>query len=459
MNPPRPEISAGPKAHDIAHPSQFKKPVSQKQSTQNRNPAVSTWWDRRARSLVLKGLSKIQQGHLVIREFGHQFEFGQANNRHGLDGETLSATIEIIHPCVYRKLILGGPIGVAEAFMVGDWQTPDLTRVVRVMARNLGVLNTMGKGLAALSKLLVKGFHWLNRNTQSGARKNISAHYDLGNDFFELFLDPTMMYSAGIFPHADASMEEASQFKLDRICYKLGLQPSDHLLEIGTGWGAMAIHAAKHYGCRVTTTTISQKQFDYAKQRIAEQGLEPKITVLFEDYRNLKGQYDKLVSIEMIEAVGHQYYPAYFKQCDALLKPDGLMLLQSITIESQRFERAKNNVDFIKRYIFPGGCLPSTTVILETLTQHTDFNLIHHEDITNHYVKTLACWRKAFMNNLDAVRSLGHDEIFIRMWLFYFCYCEGGFAERAIGDAQMLLAKPENRRQYLPGLTQPVLPQ
>ena len=438
--------SASQDVQGIAQQPKLKKKIKQL------NQAIPNWWDHRARQLVFKTLSNINQGHLIVKESGHQIEFGNKNNHDGLNGETLSATIDIIHPSVYREFIVGGTIGVAEAFMIGDWQTPDLTQVIRVMVRNIKVLNAVDDGaLAILSKPIIKGLHWLNRNTQSGSRKNIAAHYDLGNDLFELFLDPTMMYSCGIFPHTQASMEEASIYKLDRICKKLDLKPSDHLLEIGTGWGAMAIHAAKHYGCQVTTTTISQEQFDYAQQKIQQENLQDKITLLFKDYRLLTGQYDKIVSIEMIEAVGHRFYPTYFKQCDALLKPDGLMLLQAITIEDQRFERAKNNVDFIQRYIFPGGSLPSNTEILKTLTSHTDFNLVHLEDITEHYARTLACWREAFLENLDQVKALGYDEIFIRMWLFYFAYCEGGFAERAIGDVHMLLAKSLNRRPAVLG--------
>ena len=417
----------------------------------NNSAYSQTYMDKLAKRLVLKAFAKIQQGHLQIRDHGEIWNFGNQNNQHGTQQQSLTASIDVNHPGIYKDMLLGGTIGIGEAYMVGDWDSPDLTQLIRVMVRNMDVLHSVDDGLASLSKPFIRTLHWLNRNSKDGSRKNIAAHYDLGNDLFEKFLDPTMMYSCGIFPHESASMEEASLYKLDRICKKLRLKPSDHLLEIGTGWGSMAIHAAKHYGCHVTTTTISQEQHDWAKEKIQEEGLENKITLLFEDYRHLKGKFDKLVSIEMIEAVGHKFYPTYFQQCAQLLKPDGLMLLQAITIEDQRFDRAKNNVDFIQRYIFPGGSLPSNTEILKNITKHTDLNLVHLEDITPHYVKTLAAWRHQFNANLSDIKALGYDSVFIRMWLFYLCYCEGGFAERAIGDVHMVLAKPLNRSDSLLG--------
>jgi len=294
---------------------------------------------------------------------------------------------------------------------------------------------------------LHKAFHFLHRNSLSGSRKNIGAHYDLGNDMFEQFLDPTMMYSSGIFEHQAMTMEQASIAKLDRICQKLQLDENDHLLEIGTGWGGFAIYAAKNYGCKVTTTTISQQQFDYAEQRIKDEGLEDRITLLCEDYRNLSGQYDKLVSIEMIEAVGHAYYKNYFQHCSNLLKPEGMMLLQSITIADQRYQAASKEVDFIQRYIFPGGSLPSVNVIAKNVSDHTDMRFYHLEDIGAHYATTLANWRERFFSNIETIHKLGYSETFVRMWDFYLCYCEGGFRENSIGTIQLLLTKPLCRRE------------
>jgi cyclopropane-fatty-acyl-phospholipid synthase len=299
-----------------------------------------------------------------------------------------------------------------------------------------------------LGQWMLKVFHWFNRNTYEGSRKNISAHYDLGNDFFSLFLDPGLMYSAAMYPTPDATLAQASVYKLQRVCEKLQLKSSDHLLEIGTGWGGMAIYAARHYGCRVTTTTISQQQYEAAKARVVAEGLEAKVEVLFDDYRDLRGNFSKLVSIEMIEAVGHEHYGQYFECCSQLLAPKGLMLLQAITISDQRYEQARRSVDFIQRYIFPGGCLPSIAVISDKVSQKTDMNIIAVEDIGDHYAQTLNQWREGFLARLEEVRAQGFDERFIRMWEFYLCYCEGGFLERSIGTAQVLLAKPDYRPAF-----------
>ncbi|MCB2069151.1 MAG: class I SAM-dependent methyltransferase, partial [Ottowia sp.] len=280
---------------------------------------------------------------------------------------------------------------------------------------------------------------------RTGSRKNIAAHYDLGNDFFKLFLDPTMMYSSALFPSADASLEEASVAKLDELCRQLELRSEDHLLEIGTGWGGMAIHAARHYGCRVTTTTISREQYQYACEQVQQAGLQDRVTVLCEDYRNLTGRYDKLVSIEMIEAVGHAFYSDYFQRCSALLKPEGKMVIQAITIADQRYDSARKSVDFIQRYIFPGGCLPSLAVISDHLARDTDMQMVHLRDITADYALTLAHWRERFMAAQEAVLRQGFDRSFIRMWEFYLAYCEGGFRERIIGTVQLAFAKPGYR--------------
>jgi cyclopropane-fatty-acyl-phospholipid synthase len=294
-------------------------------------------------------------------------------------------------------------------------------------------------------RLGLKLAHRFNRNTHDGSRKNISAHYDLGNDFFRLFLDPTMMYSSALFAGQRATLEDASIAKLDEICRQLELEADDHLLEIGTGWGGMAIHAARNYGCRVTTTTISREQFEHATAMVAEAGLQDRVTVLCEDYRHLEGRYDKLVSIEMIEAVGHQFYSNYFSCCSQLLKPGGKMVIQAITMSDQRYLQARDNVDFIKRYIFQGGCLPSIAVISDHLARDTDMQMVHLRDITPDYALTLAHWRERFMERLEDVREMGFDDQFIRMWEFYLAYCEGGFRERIISTVQLAFAKPAYR--------------
>ena len=286
--------------------------------------------------------------------------------------------------------------------------------------------------------------HQLRRNTKAGSRRNIEEHYDLGNDFYALFLDSTMNYSSGIFPHESSSMLEASLTKMDWIGHKLQLKPTDHVLEIGTGWGGLAIHLAKHFGCRVTTTTISKQQYAYAKQKVAAEGLEDRITLLLSDYRDLEGTYDKVVSIEMIEAVGHQYFDQYFGKCSSLLKDDGLMLIQAITMSQQNYSQHIKNIDFIRRYVFPGGCLPSIVAIGESVGRSTDMRTVHQEDITEHYVRTLQKWLQRFHGQMSQIRRLGYDQSFIRLWHFYLCYCEAAFAERRVHNVQMIFAKPRS---------------
>jgi cyclopropane-fatty-acyl-phospholipid synthase len=336
-------------------------------------------------------------------------------------------------------------VGAGESYIHGRWSCDELTALVRILVKNRDVLLDMDSGTARLTRPLQKMFHWYNRNTRNGSRRNIAAHYDLGNDFYGLWLDERMMYSSAIFEHADRSLEAASVAKLDRICRKLKLTPDDHVLEIGTGWGGFAIYAAENYGCRVTTTTISSQQHDYARDAIAKAGLEQRITLLQSDYRDLESQYDKLVSIEMIEAVGHEFHDTYFSKCCELLKKDGLMLLQAITIADQHYERAKKTVDFIKRYIFPGGCLTSVTAMSDTLTRVTDMRIVDLEDIGPHYATTLRRWHERFSDSIDEVRGMGFSEEFIRMWRYYLCYCEGAFMERAIGNVQMLMMRPDAR--------------
>lgn len=396
------------------------------------------------RRAVLRQLENLRHGLLIIHEAGDSLHFGDPQAR-------LRAEILVNDPAVWGLVAGNGSIGSGEAYIHGYWSTPDLTAVIRIFVANLDVLDAMEGGLARLGRPLIQGLHWLNRNTRQGSRRNIAAHYDLGNDLFEQFLDPTMMYSAAMFRSADDSLEQAQLNKLERICQKLALQPSDHLLEIGTGWGSMALYAATRYGCRVTTTTLSREQHAHTERRIRELGLEDRVTLLLEDYRDLDGQYDKLVSIEMIEAVGHRYLPTYFKQCARLLKPDGLMLLQAITIRDQRYEQACKSVDFIQRYIFPGGALPSMQKMLDVVTRHTDFNLHHMEDFGLHYARTLRLWHDNLRHARQRLEQLGYDDYFYRLWEFYLCYCEGGFLERTIGTVQLLLAKPAARPAPLLG--------
>ena len=393
-----------------------------------------------SRRVLLRVLANMEVGSLTIHEGGKVIRLGETGNP-----DAPHAEVHVHDPLAYRRILTGGSIAAGESYMLGDWSTPDLTQVTRLFCANMAMMEQMEAGQSWLVRMGLKLAHGLNRNTRDGSRKNISAHYDLGNDFFRLFLDPTMMYSSALFRDATMPLEEASVAKLDEICRQLELQSGDHLLEIGTGWGGMAIHAAKHYGCRVTTTTISREQFDHAKARVKEEGLEGSVTVLCEDYRNLRGSFDKLVSIEMIEAVGHQFYSDYFRRCSALLKPEGKMVIQAITITDQRYIQARDSVDFIKRYIFPGGCLPSIAVIADHLARDTDMQRVHLRDITDDYALTLAHWRERFMSRLDAVRRLGFDSRFIRMWEFYLSYCEGGFRERVIGTVQLAFAKPGYR--------------
>lgn len=394
------------------------------------------WVATLAKSQVLKRLQALRIGKLTIVDGDHRHVFGQAGQ------PALQATIFVTDPRFYGEIAFGGSIGAGEAYMLGYWHADSLTNVVRLMVVNQSVMDTLEGGYQWLSKPLLKLLHWLNSNNEAGSQKNIAAHYDLGNALFQLFLDPTMMYSSAMFDEDTPTLQAASERKLQVICDKLQLKPTDHVIEIGTGWGGFAIYAAKHYGCHITTTTISEQQYHLAQARILEAGLQDQITLLKKDYRHLQGQYDKLVSIEMIEAVGHQFYDTYFKQVSHLLKPDGLALIQAITIADQRYDSAIRSVDFIQRYIFPGSNIPSNTAMLTSMTRASDLRLIDLQDIGLHYATTLRLWRENFFANIEAVRQLGYSEAFVRMWDFYLSYCEGGFAECALGDVHLLLAKP-----------------
>lgn len=402
-------------------------------------PGLLSDWTRRRLIARLQGLD----GGTLVIEAGHQIW------RLGRGGPEVR--LRVRDPRFWIEVALGGTVGAGEAYVAGAWSCDDLVALTRLLLRNRPVLMGMEGGLARLSTPIHGFLHRLRRNSRAGSRRNIAAHYDLGNDFYRLWLDETLMYSCALFEPPVVSLAEASTAKLERICRKLDLQPSDHLLEIGSGWGGFALHAARRYGCRVTTATISPAQYELARARITAAGFGDRVEVLLSDYRDLAGQFDKLVSIEMVEAVGADYLETYLRQCSQLLKPDGIMLLQAITIADQRYQAALREVDFIQKHIFPGGFLPSVTALTRALTRAGDLRTVHLEDIGPHYAETLRHWRHNFWREIEAVRGLGFDERFIRMWDFYLCYCEGGFRERDLGTVQMLLAKPGWRGAALLG--------
>jgi cyclopropane-fatty-acyl-phospholipid synthase len=396
--------------------------------------------DRIARRLVLRLLSRMRRGELVLVEGSRRLRFGGPRQE-----RSPSAELRVHSQRFYREF-LRGSIGLGEAYADGLWDCADLVSLTRIGALNMSRLDTLRRALSPLLAPLQRIASRLARNTPARARKRIAAHYDLGNELFSQFLDRTMMYSCAVFDPPTATLEQASLAKLERICAKLELSPSDHVLEIGTGWGGFAEYAAARYGCRVTTTTISAEQHAYASERIRKARLSDRVTVLFEDYRDRaldrRGPYDKLVSIEMIEAVGWQYFPTFFRRCSELVAGHGAMLLQAIVIEDRAYEVEKASRSFANTHIFPGGCLPSLRVIARNVARVTDFREAQLEDITAHYVTTLQRWRERFTAAAEQVSQLGYDERFRRMWELYLAYCEGGFRERRIQDVQLLLAKP-----------------
>ena len=403
--------------------------------------------DRWCRSLLIAKLEKLEVGEIQLIDSNGSHSFGCPNKTN-----PLTVTLNVTDQRFYSDIAFGGTVAAGEAYIQGYWSCSNLTDLIRIMIGNRHILNQMEGNLSLLKNAFLRVAHWLNRNSQAGSRRNIEAHYDLGNEMFELFLDPTMMYSCAYYPDEKTSLEQASLAKLKRICDKLQLNESDHVIEIGTGWGGFALYAAENYGCKVTTTTISQQQHDWAKQRIIEAGLEDKITLLMEDYRDLQGTYDKLVSIEMIEAVGHQYLDTYFAKCSSLLKPEGIMLIQSITIADQQYDRAIKSVDFIQRFIFPGGFIPSVSAITSSVKSSTDMRLFQLEDIGPHYATTLYDWRQRFFDNIEPIKALGYSQQFIAMWDFYLCYCEAGFLERVLGNAHLVFIKPKNRIDWDRGI-------
>jgi cyclopropane-fatty-acyl-phospholipid synthase len=402
-------------------------------------PARTNLLTRMLRQRVLATLSELTDAQIALDD-----ALGCASL--GVPDAPLKVHLRVHDLDLYTALAARGSVGAAEAYMAGHWDCDDLVALVRILVRNRALLDGLERGSARLGNLLLRGAQLFRRNTLSGSRRNIAAHYDLGNEFFALFLSTDLMYSAALWEHATDTLESASTRKLERVCGLLELTPDDHVLEIGTGWGGFALHAARHYGCRVTTTTISRAQHSHAVERIRAAGLADRVTVLLEDYRCLRGRYDKLVSIEMIEAIGARYLPTYFAQLNALVKPDGLALLQAITIEDHRYAQALRSVDFIKRYVFPGSFIPSIAAILEAKKRSSDLALIELHDFGSSYARTLEAWRAVFLKCLPQVRALGFDEHFIRLWDFYLAYCEGGFRERSIGVAHLLFARSGYRR-------------
>ena len=388
------------------------------------------------KKMFFKKLIHINQGYIEIDMNDKIQSFGDKKSKE-------KAYIKIYSDNFFSLIGSGGLNGAAEAYSLGLWKCDEIVILIRIIAKNRKLMTSFDSGFAKLLNPINKLIHFTRRNSIMGSKKNILAHYDLSNDFYKLWLDPTMTYSCAIFNNKNTSLEDASLEKLDRICRKINLNEKDHILEIGTGWGSFSLHAAKKYGCKITTTTISDSQYDYASSKIKEQNLSDKITLMKKDYRHLEGSYDKIVSIEMIEAVGHDNISTYMKKVSSLLKDDGTFALQGITYNDQNFDIYKNSVDFINKYIFPGSCLISISQIMDTLKIHTDLILQDLEDITQHYAKTLNLWRQNFHLRKDEIKELGFSENFIRLWDFYFVYCEAGFLEKNIGDYQFIFNKKE----------------
>lgn len=389
-------------------------------------------------AMVCRMLTQLKFGQLVLQDGEKTWTFGS-------DVEP-RATVTIHNRQAYHKILFGGSIGAGEAYVDGLWDVDDLTSLVRIMVLNMSLLDKMERGLALLLRPIDLVKHLLKSNNKKGSKRNILAHYDLGNDMYSSFLDPTMMYSSAIYPDEKSSLEEAQIYKLDTICKKLGLKATDKVIEIGSGWGGFAIYAAQNYGCHITTTTISDAQFEEANRRIVALGLTDKITLIKKDYRELSGRFDKLVSIEMIEAVGDKFLPGFFKQCETLLKPNGKMLLQAITITDQKFKQYASSVDFIQRYIFPGGCVPSNSRMIQLIAEKTDMVVRQIDDFGFDYARTIKEWRTRFYKGYEGLRTQGYDDTFKRMWEFYLCYCEGGFLERSISVVHVVATRPENRK-------------
>lgn len=398
-------------------------PVFALEASTPRNVRIARW-------MLFRLLNGIRAGSLTVRDGTQIWHFGDAS-------AALCAEVQILSPSIYWRLLTGGSLAAAESWIDGEWETHQLTPLLQILALNSPVLGQLERGFRLLGKPIERLRHWMRRNHRQQARENIAAHYDLGNEFYALFLDEELLYSSALFTADEQDLTRAQQAKMARLCEQLALTSGDHLLEIGTGWGAMAEYAARHYGCRVTTTTLSQEQYLWATQRIARSGLQDRVQVLLCDYRDLTGEFDKLVSVEMIEAVGQRYLPDFFRTCQARLRPGGKMVIQAITIQDQRYRNYSKSVDFIQRYIFPGGFLPSITAMSELMTLHTDFVVRNLFDMGPDYARTLAHWRQRFVHAWQDIEKLGFDDQFRRMWLYYFGYCEAGFNARTISVVQL----------------------
>lgn len=397
-------------------------------------------WDRFFRRILIAKFKAIGPGKLAVVDADGRHVLGRDSRQ-----ETSGLEILVHNPRFYRRVLSGGNLAAAEAWMDGDWTCDDLPGLIRLMIQNLDLADRMDASWGQGRRVFERIGHLLRRNTPKISRKNIEAHYDLGNRMFSLFLDPTMNYSSALFKKIETrgareSLHRAQLNKMEKICQTLALQPGDRLLEIGSGWGSLACYAAKHFGCHVTTTTISQEQYQWVKKRIEVEGLQDQVQLLDQDYRKLDGKFDKIVSVEMIEAVGDRYYPAFFRKCKELLNDNGLLLLQAITIVDQRYQQHLRSVDFICKYIFPGGSLPCVSRLVEVAAKSSEFRLIHLNDFAPHYAETLRRWREKFWQNIEAVKDLGYDDKFVRMWDYYLAYCECGFDERQINVSHLMFA-------------------
>lgn len=402
--------------------------------------------DKGCRNFLFKKFKYLSHGFVQILD---KSQGETVNHDFGDPNSALKAQIIVYKTSFYSRTLLGGSVGNGESYVDGDWDSPDLTALIRVFVINRELLQSIDGGIGSLLQPIQKAFHGLKSNTLAGSRDNIRSHYDIGNDFFKLFLDDTMMYSCALFEDKNSDLKAASNKKIETICKKLELKPTDHLLEIGTGWGSLAIYAASTYGCKITTVTISSEQFNYAVQKVKDAGLEDKVTVLFSDYRKITGVYDKLVSVEMIEAVGLDHLEVYFKTCSDLLKEDGIMVLQAITIRDQFYETARKSVDFIQRHIFPGCGIPSVKSMMDAIAKNSNLILAEQKDFAEDYAQTLHCWSKRLQENKHEITKLGYPEFLYRLWQYYFSYCEGGFRERSIGLSQIVLTKPNYRNRSL----------
>ena len=392
---------------------------------------------------VINALSKMDKGFLRLTlPNGETLDIGNINDQ-------LKADLEVKSTAFYKKVVLYGDIGFGEAYVDGLWETKNITDVIKWIILNIE--NAPSVSGSKVKTLGLNLFKWLNRvyhnsrsNSITGSQKNIAEHYDLNNDFFATFLDPSLTYSAAYFKTSDLSLAQAQDEKYRRLCEQLHLKPTDHVLEIGSGWGANAIFMAKNYGCKVTSVTISKEQQKLAQQRVEAEGLSSKVNIIIKDYRDIHGAFDKIVSIEMLEAVGHNYLEAYFEKCNEVLKPNGILAFQVITSPDSRYESLRKGVDWIQKHIFPGSLLPSVGQLNEAINNTSDFTLVDLKDLGLDYAKTLKLWYLEFNQKLNEVKALGFDDRFIRKWNYYLNYCEAAFEMRNINVMQMVYTRPNN---------------